>query len=262
LLRPISNKEALAHLLAERAAMFRSASRHDEEAKTWATAARYFPDTPTWKGIAENMQQSAKLDEYHQWRDNVWKELAAYPIPRGPGFAYFLDKKIKLRLFMNESLDRKAIEKVADEFKKELAEYSKAMTKPIDMAASDRTAPIQFPSHFWYRPPDGNEVKVPADFMPPFPNGEIPPDLGQRIVSEKPQDADTLLRIVWECYAQMQAMKAAQHKAELARIASGNPILISEESIPPEFRQSVPMELGIRLSGLHNAKDIVIEMLQ
>lgn len=260
LLRPMSNKESMARILAGRAAVFRSHGRHDEEAQTWATAARYFPDTPVWKGIAENMQQCAKLDEYHQWRDGVWKKLAALPVPRGPGFAYFHDKRIKLHLFMNESFDRNAIEKVADEFKKEMAEYAKAKAKQMDLAASDQPAPIQFPSHFWYRPPDGNEVKVPADFMPPFPNGEIPPDLGQRIMSEKPQDADTLLGIVWQYYAQTQAMKVAKQKAELARIASDNPILISEESIPPEFRQGVPMELRIRLSGLHSAQEIVVEL--
>ncbi len=46
LLRPLSNKVAMAHILAGRAAVFRSAGRHDEEARTWAIAARYFPDTP------------------------------------------------------------------------------------------------------------------------------------------------------------------------------------------------------------------------
>lgn len=264
LLRPLSNKESMAHILAERAAVFRSHGKHDEEAKTWAVAARYFPDTPTWKGIAENMQQCAKQDEYHQWRDGVWKELAAQIIPRGPGFAYFTDMKIKLYLFMNENPDRKAIEKAADEYKKQLAEYSKAAMKPI--AVNSDTMPEQLipearQLYFWYRPPDGNEVKVPADFMPPFPNGELPMELKQRIVGEKPQDADTLLEMVWTHYAQMQVMKQAKQKAELERIASGNPILISEESIPPEFRQGVPMELAIRLSGLHNASDIVAEML-
>jgi hypothetical protein len=266
LLRPMSNKETTAHILAERAAVFRSAGRHDEEAKTWATAARYFPDTPTWKEIADNMQQCARLDEYQKWRDGVWKELASYHIPHGPGYAYFHDKRIELRLFMNESLDRKAVEKVADEYKNELAEYSKTAMKPIDSGAMtpniNGPGPQTPPLFFYYRPPDGNEVEVPADFMPPFARGELPMELQLRIVNSKPQDPDALLEMMWEQYEQMRATEVAKQKAELERIGSGDPILISEESIPPEFRQGVPNDLAIRLSGMHDAKDIVIEMWQ
>mgnify|MGYP001792527580 CR=1 FL=1 len=123
-----------------------------------------------------------------------------------------------------------------------------------------QTATISRPLFFYYRPPDGNAVKVPANFMPPFAGGELPLELKLRIVNEKPQDAETLLEMVWSHYAQTQAMKLARQKAELERITSGNPVLISEESIPAEFRQGVPMNLALRLSGLHNAHDIVIEM--
>jgi hypothetical protein len=264
LLQPLSNKESMAHLLGSRAAVFRSGGQHDEEAKTWEIAARYFPDTQTWKDIAENMQQAAKSDDYQQWRAGVWQKLAARFIPRGPGFAYFMDMKIKLYLFMNESLDRKAVEKAADEYAKELGEYSRTAMPP--MIVNNDTLPGQ-PTpetrtlYFYFRPQDGNEVKVPADFMPPFPKGELPYGLKVQIGNAKPQDADALLGIAWNYYAQMQAMKQAKQKAELERIASGNPVLISEESIPPEFRQGVPMDLAIRLSGLHKASDIVAEML-
>jgi hypothetical protein len=265
LLRPLSNTESLAHILAERAAVFRSEGRHDDEAKTWAIAARYFPDTPTWREIEENMQQCAKLDDYQQWRDGVWKELAGYYIPHGPGFAFFQDKKIKLRLFMNENFDRNAIERAADEYKKELAQYSKMVMKPVDsgplaLDIGNQRAPETPPLYFFYRPPDGNEVRVPADLMPPFARGELPVELKQRIINSKPQDPDALLEIMWEHYEKMQTMEHAKQEAEFERIASGNPILICEDSIPPEFRQGVPMELAARLSGLHNAQDIAIEM--
>jgi len=263
LLQPLSNKESMAHLLGERAAVFRSAGQHDQEAKTWAIAARYFPDTPTWKGIEENMQQAAKSDDYQQWRDGVWQKLAARFIPRGPGFAYFMDMKIKLYLFMNESLDRQTVEKAADEYTKELDAYSKTAMQPLIVNGDtmpEQLTPETRTLYFFYRPPDGNEVKVPADFMPPFAGGNLPTDLKFRISNEKPQDADSLLGIVWNYYAQMQVMEQAKEKAELARIESGNPVLISEESIPPEFRQGVPTDLAIRLSGLHKAEDIVAEM--
>jgi hypothetical protein len=127
---------------------------------------------------------------------------------------------------------------------------------------TNQPAPPTPPLFFFYRPPDGNEVRVPGDFMPPFAHGELPMELKLRIVNSKPQDPDALLEIVWEHYEQMQAMEVAKQKAELERIASGNPILISEESIPPEFRQGVPMDLGIQLSGLHSAQDIVIAIWQ
>ncbi|MGH7989136.1 MAG: hypothetical protein ACREDS_02935 [Limisphaerales bacterium] len=263
LLQPLSNKESLANLLGSRAAIFRAAGRHDEEAKTWKIAERYFPDTPTWKGIEENMQQAATFDDYQQWRENVWKELATRIIPRGPGFAYFMDMKVKLWLFMNENPDRQAVQKAANEYLKELDDYSQTAMQPI--IANNDTLPNQpMPDsrtlYFNYHPPDGNEVKVPADFLPPFPNRNLPDDLKLQIVNTKPQDADALLDMVWDYYAQMQLMKQEKQKAELARIESGNPVLISEESIPPEFRKGVPTDLAIRLSGLHKAEDIVAEM--
>ncbi len=263
LLQPLSNKESMANLLGERAAIFRAAGQHDEEAKTWQIAAHYFPDTLTWKGIEENMQQAAKSDDYQQWRENVWKQLATRIIPRGPGFAYFMDTKIKLYLFMNENPDRQAVEKAANEYMKELDDYSKTAMPPMIVnndTMPEQPAPETRTLYFYYRPPDGNEIKVPADFLPPFPNGNLPADLKLHIVNEKPQDADALLGIVWDYYAQMQVMKQAKEKAELSRIESGNPVLISEESIPPEFRQGVPTDLAIRLSGLHKAQDIVEEM--
>jgi len=263
LLQPLSNKESMANLLGSRAAIFRAAGQHDEEAKTWEIAARYFPDTPAWKGIEENMQQAASSDDYQQWRDGVWQKLAMRVIPRGPGFAYFMDMKIKLYLFMNENPDRQAVEKVADEYAKELDDYSKTAMQPI-IVNNDKMPEQPVPEartlYFSYHPPDGNEVKVPADFLPPFAGGNLPTDLKIRIVNTKPQDADALLGIVWDYYGQMQVMKQAKQKAELARIESGNPVLISEESIPPEFRQGVPMDLAIRLSGLHKAEDVVAEM--
>jgi len=269
LLRPLSNKEALAHLLATRAAVFRSGGRHDEEAKTWAAAARYFPDTPTWKEIAQNMQQSANLDDYQKWRNGIWKELAGYYIPHGPGFAYFHDKRIKLHLFMNESFDRKAVAQVANEYKKELSDYTgKVMPLPdsgktaLNIAITNQPPPETPQVSFFYRPPDGNEVRVPADFMPPLPHGDVPMELKALISNLKPQDPDTLLEIMWQYYEHTQAMDLARQKAEIERIATGNPILISEESIPPEFRQGVPPDLSIQLSGLHSAQEIVIAMWQ
>lgn len=66
---------------------------------------------------------------------------------------------------------------------------------------------------------------------------------------------------MWNYYAQMQVNNQKKQEAEIARIESGNPVLISEESIPLEFRKGVPMDLAIRLSGLHKASDILAEML-
>ncbi len=211
------------------------------------------------------MQQAAKFDDYQQWRDGVWKKLAARTIPPGPGFAYFLDQKIKLYLFMTESLDRQAVERAANEYVKALDEHLKTVMPPM-IANSDAPPNQPVPSsqtlYFHYHPPDGNAVQVPADFMPPFAGGDLPLDLKLRILNAKPPDADALLEIVWDYYAQMQIIKRQQQAAELARVESGNPILISEESIPPEFRQGVPADLAIRLSGLHSAQDIVVEMWQ
>ncbi|MGH7976487.1 MAG: hypothetical protein ACREC8_07470, partial [Limisphaerales bacterium] len=159
---------------------------------------------------------------------------------------------------------RQTIQKAADQYMKELDDYSKTAMQPIAFANSDtlpsQPAPDSRTLYFDYHPQDGNEVKVPADFLPPFPKGELPYLLKLQIVNAKPQNADSLLEIVWNYYAQMQINNQKKQEAEIARIESGNPVLISEESIPPEFRKGVPTDLAIRLSGLHKAEDIVAEM--
>jgi len=264
MLQPLSNRESMGHLLGSRAAVFRATGQHGEEARTWEIATNYFPDTPAWREVEKSMQQAARHDDYQQWRDGVWKQLSSRIIPRGPGFAYFMDTKVKLWLFMNENPDRQAIQKAADQYLKELDAYSKTAMQPV-LANSDTLPNLETTNppilYFYFRPQEGNEVKVPADFLPPFSRGELPDSLKMQILNTRPQDADALLGVMWNYYAQMQAMKQAEEKAELERIASGNPVLISEESIPPEFRQGVPMDLAIRLSGLHKAGDIVAEML-
>ena len=264
MLQPLSNRESMGHLLGERAAVFRAAGRHDEEAKTWEIAANYFPATPVWRDIEKSMQQAARHDDYQQWRDGVWKQLASQIIPRGPGFAYFMDMKFKLWLFMNENPDRQAIQNVVNKYLKELDDYSKTAMQPVVFANSDTLPNLQNTNpptlYFYFRPQNGNQVKVPADFLPPFPKGELPYLLKLQISNAKPQDADALLGIVWNYYAQMQINNQKKQQAEIARIESGAPVLISEESIPPEFRKGVPMQLAIRLLGLHKAEDIVEEM--
>src|SRR5581483_8758120 len=267
MLQPINNKDALAHTLATRASVFRSGGRHEEEARTWATAARYFADKLVWKEIADNMQQAALQDEYQKWRDSIRKDLASYDIPHGPGYAYFHDRRIDLQLFMDDCLDRKAIEEAAVAYKKELAEYSKVSAKTVDRGSvsldiTNQPAPAQPPLFFYYRPPDGQVVQVPADFMPPFAHEDLPMELKRQITQARPQDPDSLLAIVWQYYEQMRAAEHARQAGELERKASGNPVLISEESVPPEFRQGVPSDLGIRLSNLHTAREIAAEMWQ
>ena len=211
-------------------------------------AAHYFPDTPTWREIAQNMQQCAKMDEYQKWRDGVWKELSAYYIPHGPGFAYFRDKKIKLHLFMNESLDWKAVQQVADAYKRELSEYSKMVMPPLDsgtalsFTVTNRPPPEGHQLYFFYRPPDGDQVKVPADFMPPFPHRDLPTELKSLIVNSKPRDPDTLLKMVWQYKQQQQAQ---QRQGMTADTTGGLGSVLRQAGVP----DSVARMAGLPVAG-------------
>ncbi len=224
MLRPLSNKEILGHILATRAACLRSAGRHKEEADAWATAARFLPNTSRWKEIVQNMQGAAKFDEDKKWRQTLWKEVTGYRIPQGPGFAYFQDKKVRLHFFMNQSLDRTAIERAIKDFKGELAEYSGKFVKNSD-SPPRLNLPLQSQGQpgkrlvLKYGTPWGKEVAIPADFLPPFEFGEIPQDLKSRITQLKLEDADSILEVMWRYYDDMAQAKAEVKMRQMTSVS-------------------------------------------
>jgi hypothetical protein len=260
MLRPMTNKEILGHILATRASCLRSAGRHHEEAEAWTAAARYLPNTPRWKDIVANMRGAATFDELKKWKEALWQEVARCRIPRGPGFAYFQDQKVRLHFFMNHSLDKAAIQKAAEEFKSQIAGSGRMSLRFTDSPVQFRIAPESSKGQLMLRyvTRSGTEVRIPADFLPPFNFHEIPRELEHYIAESHLEDADSILEAMWQYYDNIAQAKANARLQQMTSIAPV--VMISETSVPPEFRQSVPAELEARIAGLRRAQDIVNEM--
>jgi hypothetical protein len=256
-LRPLSNKEILGHSLLTRSAVLRSMKQYDQQAEAWAKAARYLPDTPMWKRIAQDMEQMAKHQDDQQRRNALWDQVARVYVPPGPGYVYFQDRKVRLHFLMNHSADLAAIEQAVKTFENELGEYTKPFVEPGVVQNAERQGEPKPQLVLRYRAPSGTEVRIPADFLPPLEHGWVPAALSQRVADAKLEDAESILAEFWRFFDELVQSK---QRAMLQRMRSGQPVMISEETVPPEYRQSVPLKLEIRLSGLKDAQDIVNEM--
>ena len=264
-LRPLSNQEILGHSLLTRAAVLRGMKQYDKQTEAWATAARYLPDTPMWKGIERDMQALAKNEGEQARRNAMWNEIARLHIPRGAGYAYFQDKKVRLHLAMNHSRDTTAIEKAVKDLENELRGYVTPFIEPGGgggmqlFGGPDRQLVLR------YSTVSGKEVTIPADFLPPFDRRIIPPEVCERIAGKKLEDEESILAEFWAFYdeAAQSRQRAAQTAASQRAIQDGagtGPILIARERVPLEFWNAIPQTLRARLSGLRDDQKIAAEM--
>lgn len=260
-LQPMSNKEVLGHSLLTRSAVLRSMKQYDQQAETWATAARYLPGTPLWKEIIHDMQIIAKNEGEQEWREALWNRVAQLYVPHGAGYAYFQDRKVRLHLLMNRSPDRAAIEKAAKDFEDELREYVKPFLEPRDNRTIKLRGEPEPQLVLRYAAASGKQVPIPADFLPPFERGMIPPELIQRVADKKLEDGESILAEFWAFYdEQAQARQRTAQNAARQRALHSGPILIARERVPREYWNSIPLQLQLRLSGLKAEQDIVDEM--
>ena len=247
-LRPLSNKEILGHSLLTRATVLRSMKQHDKQAELWATAKKYLPDTPMWGGIAHDMRRHA-----------LWDEVSSLHIPRGAGYAYFQDRKVRLHFLILRSADTAAVEKTVKDFVKELAEYVKGFVEPRDNELIEQPREPQQQLVLRYTAPSGKQVKIPADFLPPFERGAIPAPLGARVAEKKLEDEDSILTEFWKFYDEMNLTKQQARHQRMVQRGTG-PVLIARERVPQECWDSIPPQLQLRLGGVHDEDEIVKEM--
>ncbi|MCX6917480.1 MAG: hypothetical protein NT167_31345 [Verrucomicrobia bacterium] len=263
-LQPLSNKQILGHSLLTRSAVLRSMKQYDKQAETWATAARYLPDTPLWKEIIHDMQLLAKNEGEQERREALWDRVAKLYVPHGAGYAYFQDKKVRLHLLMNYSADAAAIEKAIKTFENELREYVKPFIEPGDSRTITLGDGAQQQLVLRYTTVSGAEVKIPADYLPPFERRTIPPEVSQRVADKKLEDGESILAEFWTFYdEQAQARQRAMQSAERQRAlqnGTGGSILVAREQVPLEYWEGIPPELEARLQGLNDPQKIVEEI--
>jgi hypothetical protein len=238
--------------------------QYEKQAETWATAARYLPNTPLWKEIVHDMQQIAKNEDEQEKRDALWSRVAQLYVPRGAGYAYFQDKKVRLHLLMNHSVDIAAIERAIKDFEKELGEY----TKPFIEDGAGQVITLQAEPQpqlvLRYTAASGKQIKIPADYLPPFERRMIPPELSQRIADKKLEDEESILAEFWTFYdEQTQSRHRAMQNAARQRAhqsGTGGQILLAREQVPLECWEGIPPELETRLQGLNDPQKIVEEI--
>ena len=261
-LQPLSNREILGHALLTRSAVLRSTKHYDMQAETWATAAQYLPDTPIWKEIIHDMQAIARNDSERDRRNAMWNEVAQLHVPHGVGYAYFQEKKVRLHLLMNYSTDTVAIRKAVKDFEDELREYAKPFIEPGDRGTNQSFGEAD-DLVLRYATAPGKVVVLPADFLPPFANRVVPPELTQRVAEKKLLDRDSILAEFWSFYdeAVQKEHKAMQRVVQQHVIQNGEgTILIARERVPQEYWSSIPSALQMRLAGLRDEQRIVDEM--
>ena len=262
-LRPLSNKEIVGHSLLSRLACLRSTGRSDEELKTWDIAAKYLPDTPRWReSIKERKREAANNRDTARWTA-LWKEIERAPIPRGAGFVYFRDQKIRLHLLMMGGADLAVVQKAVNNFNVELGKYLKPMIEKDGSAAlslPDNSQP-KYASHFRFAD-SGKKIIVPEDLMPPTAQGGVPPPLREAIFGQKLESEDAILNFLWDQY---EATNLHRQRTEHARINAlvengPQPILIARESVPQEYWNGLPQQLEQRLQGENDPQQIVADI--
>jgi hypothetical protein len=263
-LQPMSNKEILGHSLLTRSAVLRSMKQYDKQAETWATAARYLPDTPQWKGIIHDMQIIAKNEGEQERREALWNRVAQLHVPHGAGYAYFQDKKVRLHLQMNYSTDTVAIEKAIKNFEDQLREYVRPFVEEAGGQAINLRAEPQQQLVLRYTTPSGKELKIPADYLPPFANRIIPPELSQRVADKKLDDDESILAEFWTFHDERMQVAHAAKKKTIQRQAiqngTGGQIDIAREKVPLDYWEGIPPELDQRLQGINDPQKIAAEI--
>ena len=261
-LRPLSNQEIVGHSLLSRLACLRSAGRNDEALKTWDIAAKFLPDTPRWReSINERKREAAGNRDTARWTA-LWREIERAPVPRGAGFVYFRDQKIRLHLLMMGGADLGAVRKAVDDFNSELGKSLKqAIEKDgpgvIALPPPDQSQPT-YTAHFRFSD-SGKEIVIPEDLMPPTARGGVSQPLLDAIAAHKLESKDAILDFLWDRYEEANLRQQRAEKARMdALVQNGpQPILIARESVPPEYWNGMPQNLELTLEGETDPKRIV-----
>lgn len=264
-LRPLSNKEIVGHSLLSRVACLQSAGRSDEALKTLDIAAKYLPDTPRWRDTIKVRKRESASKRDTARSTALWREIERAPVPRGAGFVFFRDQKIRLHLLMMSGADLGVVQKAVDDFNAELGKYVKpAIEKDasavVAFSLPDQSQP-KYESHFRF-PDSGKEIVIPDDLMPPMPREGVPAPLLNDIFSQKLDSEDAILNFVWDRYEEAKLAEQQTKTTAIDNLTKNGerPILIARELVPQEYWNGLPQNLAVMLQGDTNPWEIVGEI--
>ncbi len=264
-LRPLSNREIVGHSLLSRLACLRSAGRCAEVLKTWDIAAKYLPDTTLWRDtIKESKREAQSTRDTARWTA-LWQQIERTQIPRGPGFVYFRDQKIRFHLLMTGGAEIGVVQKAVDDFDAELGKYLKPMMEKDGAAALSLPRAVQaqprYAGHFKF-PVSGKEVVIPEDLMPPTARGGVAQPLLDTILAQQLESEDAILNFLWDRYEETNLRKQKAVGAQMEALVEHGPrpILIARETVPPEYWNGLPQDLELMLQGETDPRQIVADI--
>ena len=237
-LRPLSKKETMGAFLGIRAACLRSMKRFNESAATWAAVARYLPETPDLKQIIERARLRAQTEHAADRWDELWEATAHLPLPFGPSFAHFRDRKLQVQLLMNHSTNLAEIQRSVSELKQELEtdrQQAMMMSDSPGTLAMPPTLPTEPASASSDLPqvatllsaiPQTVRVRIPAKRVPPEYWQAIPPELQQQINGLTREQ-----EIVTEMWRFRAEQLSRSNRAAIAALTTTRP-----EPLPPNVR--------------------------
>jgi hypothetical protein len=195
-LRPYSNEEALNQFLELRGICLADAKRYDEAREMFIKSASYAPDAPlrrqSLQKYLENLKEAPLGDKIDDWQ----AEIVSWAVPQGPRHAYYENRKLQIRYFVGMCPDGNASQKAVDDLRAELDEYRLQMT-------STNPAPefLERGQHLLELAQSGQELKVPAEILPPPLNGgRIPPDYLRCIANTDLRNQGAALDAFWRHY--------------------------------------------------------------
>jgi hypothetical protein len=198
-LRPLSNREALSAFLNTRAICLGDAKQYDEAKKMFLLSASLLPATPQHKKSTDYYLQIVKDAPLGDKMGDLWDEIDRLDVPEGSRSAYFDNRKVQVRYFMNGNTDWSAVEKAGNDLKSELAGYRKqvAAGEPVLMHYRQHVLRINLKS--------GKSVRVPAEVLPPPLNrNTIVAEYLDHILQLNMEDPDAIIDELWNHYKQME----------------------------------------------------------
>lgn len=260
-LRPLSNKEILGICLLNRAHCLRSMKRHEDEIAAFDQAARYLPDTPLMQAaLQKNKALARHLDAADRW-DALWDEVENLRLPTGgPKLEHFRNARLAVQLSMNQSTNLAEIEKSVSGLKADLRQYQNEISddpaKGAEAYGSARPGPNQekFLALLGDSPLPGR-LRIARELVPQEYWDTIPDQLQLRLNGVR--NADDIVAEMRAFHSQegVRRRDQAEHERQSlyrqygVRFGQEPQVNVPQHLLPGEYRDSMPLELKLRLAG-------------
>jgi hypothetical protein len=237
--------------------------RFQEAADTWMLVAKLLPGTLPLRSIVENARLRAEDERNANRWDELWEQVARLPIPFGQEASHFLDRKLQVRQFMNQSTNLVEIENVVLEFERELEAYRRIAMQnsdaPQNRASLSGEANPRAALTLLAELPQSMRVRIPAERVPYEYQQSISPELQERLRGLT--SAEAIISEMNVFYAERLNRRNQNATAAMThRPPEPLPRNIRREWLPLAWNETIPVELRSRFVKVRNQAEFVQEM--